>query len=179
MRGLTRSVVLAVIAAAVSVSAGLGAAAAGSGGPIVKTVGKFLIVPGQYAKDTVHFTPRVITVKSGETVTFKKIDKDPEPHTVTLSAKADLPKTAADLERCKPCRIALGHLKNPKNENSPIKTYVLDKGLPGFDVVGDSLALAPKGPHKSGSVVISAPPGTTLYFVCAVHPWMQGEIKVI
>ena len=44
--------------------------------------------------------------------------------------------------------------------------------------LGDSIALAPKGPHKTATVVVSAPAGTTLYYVCAIHPWMQGEIKV-
>jgi hypothetical protein len=38
--------------------------------------------------------------------------------------------------------------------------------------------LAPKGPHKSETVVVSAPPGTRLYFMCAIHPWMQGKIVV-
>ena len=56
--------------------------------------------------------------------------------------------------------------------------WVLNKGPEGFDEEGDSLALAPKGPHKSGTVVISAPAGTTLYYMCAIHPWMQGKIVV-
>jgi hypothetical protein len=55
---------------------------------------------------------------------------------------------------------------------------VLDKGQKGFDTRGDSLFLAPAGPHKRATVVVSAPAGTTLYYVCAVHPWMQGEIVV-
>jgi len=25
---------------------------------------------------------------------------------------------------------------------------------------------------------VTAKPGTTLYFLCAVHPWMQGKIVV-
>jgi imidazolonepropionase-like amidohydrolase len=49
---------------------------------------------------------------------------------------------------------------------------------PGFDVEGDSVVLAPKGPHKTEKVVVSAPPGTTLYYLCAIHPWMQGKIVV-
>src|SRR2546430_1777864 len=79
---------------------------------------------------------------------------------------------------CKPCRIASAHLKNPKNENSPIKTWVLNKGADGFDVEGGSVAPAPKGVHSKTTVVISAPAGTTLYYMCAVHPWMQGKIVV-
>jgi len=32
--------------------------------------------------------------------------------------------------------------------------------------------------HSKTTVVISAPAGTTLYYMCAVHPWMQGKIVV-
>lgn len=29
------------------------------------------------------------------------------------------------------------------------------------------------------SAVITAPEGTTLSYVCAIHPWMNGEIQVL
>jgi len=29
------------------------------------------------------------------------------------------------------------------------------------------------------SVVITAPEGTTMSYICLVHPWMQGEIQVL
>jgi plastocyanin len=38
--------------------------------------------------------------------------------------------------------------------------------------------LTSKGPHKQATVVISAFAGTTLYYICALHPWMQGKIVV-
>jgi plastocyanin len=69
------------------------------------------------------------------------------------------------------------HKRRARAQNLP-RAGVLNKGPEGFDEGGDSLALAPKGPHKSGSVVISAPAGTTLYYMCAIHPWMQGKIVV-
>ena len=38
---------------------------------------------------------------------------------------------------------------------------------------------APAKPaHKQISIKVTAKPGTTLYFLCAVHPWMQGKIVV-
>jgi plastocyanin len=42
-------------------------------------------------------------------------------------------------------------------------------------VPGDSLFQAP---GKNVSAVVSAPAGTTLYYLCAIHPWMQGKIVV-
>jgi plastocyanin len=34
------------------------------------------------------------------------------------------------------------------------------------------------GRDKTNTVKVTAKPGTTLYFLCAVHPWMQGKIVV-
>jgi plastocyanin len=174
---LGRKHVVAVVAIVVAaVVAGAALAATRSGGPVVKTPGTSSFVINQYAKDAVHFAPGTIKVPSGGSITFMKSDKDPEPHTVTISTKADLPKSFA--QRCKPCEIASHHLKDPNDDSKGAKTYILNKGQPGFDVEGDSVVLAPKGPHKSETVVVSAPPGTTLYFLCAIHPWMQGKIVV-
>jgi plastocyanin len=164
---------LAVTAA----SAGLALASA-DGGPIVRTPEQTIMVPNALEATTMHFEPAAVTVKSGGTVTFVNSESD-EPHTVTVVNRAELPRTQAQVENCAACRLALGHLKNPRDpENSPIKTYVLDKGAKGFDTRGDSVFLAPKGPHKRATVTVTAPAGTTLYYLCAVHPWMQGQITV-
>ena len=34
-----------------------------------------------------------------------------------------------------------------------------------------------KGTHDVAKVTAKA--GTTLYFICAIHPWMQGSVKVV
>jgi hypothetical protein len=36
----------------------------------------------------------------------------------------------------------------------------------------------PPAKHRSISIKVTAPAGTTLHFICAVHPWMQGTLKV-
>src|SRR3954453_19166969 len=144
--------------------------------PVVKTPGGVSFVVNQYIKDAVHFSPGHIQVASGETVTFKHTTKESEPHTITVSTAAHLPKKASDFERCKPCEIASHHLKNPKDQTSPIAHLILNKGPAGLDEEGDSVALKPK---KSVTIAITAPAGTTLHFMCAVHPWMQGTITVM
>jgi hypothetical protein len=96
-----------------------------------------------------------------------------------VAKKADLPSSFADMENCKACQVASHHLKNPQDENSGIKTYVLNKGKPGLDTFGDSVAVGPRNTrHAKITAVVSAPAGTTLYFLCVVHPWMQGKIVV-
>jgi plastocyanin len=31
---------------------------------------------------------------------------------------------------------------------------------------------------QSITATVTAPPGATLQYLCAIHPWMQGEIAV-
>ena len=160
---------------------GLALASSSSGGPTIKTLESGKVAINKYIQDGVHFAPGTITVKSGATLTFKYGDKEMEPHTLTIVPPAQLPKTVQQVENCRVCQqYATPHLKNPKgppDQNNPIVDWTLDKGQPGLDTVGDSLAIQP-GAHKSISAVVSAPAGTTLHYICAVHAWMQGKIVV-
>jgi plastocyanin len=186
---LRRTRYLIGLAVVVAVAAVWAAVAMGSpakphqGGVVVlaKDTG-ITFAPNKYIQDNMAFSPGTVTVKSGESLTFKFGDsKAMEPHTLTVVKKSDLPTTGDEVENCKACeRYATPHLKNPKappDQNNPIVHWTLDKGQPGLDAVGDSLAIQP-GAHKSIKEIVSAPAGTTLHFICAVHPWMQGQIVV-
>lgn len=170
-----------VVAAATTIGVSLAAARTDGGNVTVKTFAKETLVPNKYFQEAMRFSPGTIRIKSGATLTFTYGDKEMEPHTLTIVKQSDLPKTVDQAENCRPCQeYATPHLKNPKaepNEKNPIIHWILNKGNPGLDTVGDSVAIQP-GAHKSISVKVTAPAGTTLYFVCAVHPWMQGKIVV-
>jgi plastocyanin len=169
--------VLAALGAVGASSAGIAVAASG-GGPIVRTPERNIVIPNALFASTLRFEPGVVTVKSGGTITFVNSQKD-EPHTATIVKQSELPRTPDQVENCKSCRLALAHLKDPRHpETSPVKTYVVNRGQPGFDARGDSVFITPGGPHKRAVVTVSAPAGTTLYYVCAIHPWMQGSITV-
>ena len=170
-----------LVAAGVWITLASGAPATGSVRILAKDSG-VSFAPNKYIQDNMAFSPGTITVKSGGSITFAYGgEKSMEPHTLTIVKKSDLPTTGAEIENCKACeRYAVAHLKNPKappDEHNPIVHFTLDKGQTGLDAVGDSLAIQP-GAHKTNKAVVSAPAGTTLYFVCAVHPWMQGKIVV-
>jgi plastocyanin len=177
-------VALALIATAAIAAGAALAATNGSndGRPVViKALSGMKMVPNKYMQEEMRFAPGTVTVKSGDSITFEFGDKQMEPHTLTIVPKSLLARTAADVERCAACRYATPHLKNPKampGPGNPIVHWVLEKGLPGLDTVGDSVAIQPDGPHKSITVKVTAKPGTTLYFMCAPHPWMQGKIVV-
>ena len=92
-----------------------------------------------------------------------------------------MPKTHAQLDNCAVCeQMAAGHLKNPHAPPGPtndIAHWIVDKGQPGLDEPGDSIAIE-GAKHHTISIKVTAPAGTILHFICLVHPWMQGTLKV-
>lgn len=108
------------------------------------------------------------------------------PHTFSLVTKASLPKTRKAMNGCfapkKIClAIALWHGFNPKTER--ITKNVVRVGAAGWSTEGsaskkgDSWFTEKKG--ATISQVVSAKAGTTLHYICAVHPEMQGEVDVV
>jgi hypothetical protein len=109
------------------------------------------------------------------------------PHTFSLVTGGSVPKTAKQRKSCfTPKHICLAiaqwHGFNPKTERigiNPVKA-----GPEGWSTLGN--ATGKKGDswytgEKKGtsfSQQVTAVPGTTLYFVCAIHPWMHGKVTV-
>jgi hypothetical protein len=52
---------------------------------------------------------------------------------------------------------------------------VVNAGAPGLDAPGDSLLFFD---DQSVTATVSAPSGARLFYLCAIHPWMQGQITV-
>jgi hypothetical protein len=119
-------------------------------------------------------------------VVNKTNPKQVGPHTFSLVTKGSLPKTRKAMNSCfapkKIClAIAQWHGFNPKTER--ISKNLVKAGPAGWSTMGD--ATGKKGDswytEKKGatfSQAVTAAPGTTLYYICAVHPEMQGEVKV-
>jgi hypothetical protein len=107
------------------------------------------------------------------------------PHTFSLVTKGSLPKTAKARKTCfTPGKICMGIAKwyGLKGEENP-KNPLVAVGKEGWDTMGtstkkgDSYFFAKKG--DSIEQVVTAKAGTTLYFMCAVHAFMQGQVKVL
>jgi hypothetical protein len=107
------------------------------------------------------------------------------PHTFSLVTKGSLPKTAKARKTCfTPGKICMGiaHWYGLKGEEFP-KTPLVEAGKEGWDTMGtatkkgDSYFFGKKG--EAVEQMVTAKAGTTLYFMCAVHAFMQGSIKVL
>jgi plastocyanin len=174
-----RATVIAVAAALVSAVVVVPALAQGT--KTVQVRGGDTLNPGQFIKNDFHFQPKNISVSSGSVVRWVDNDEDADdPHTVTIADQADLPQTIEEGDACfAPGGLCIETLAahDPGLDEVPPFTFVVNTGGPGLDARGDSLLFG--GPFdQSVEAQVTAPAGTTLYYLCVIHPWMQGSIKV-
>jgi hypothetical protein len=126
-----------------------------------------------------EWRPGTITVHSGQKLTLIDKDNFGDPHVFVISPKKDLPKNDHGNPFANPVIrvVAPEILNDPSNPQAGFKTLSANRGKPGLNAIGDALVLTNKG--AKNSAIVSAKPGTTLYYFCAIHLWMQGEIKVV
>ena len=177
MRRATKLALLVPVAIA---AVPLSGASAGNRGPTsatVAAVGGFEVEINDSFTNTFRFERDTVKIRSDGTVTWKNQTGFGEAHTITIATEASLPSTIDEIFNCgapgTACEPASGHVD--ANFNPIPGKEVLNAGPLGLDEVGDSLLLAPGGEI---SAVVSAPAGTELHYLCAIHPWMQGKIKV-
>jgi plastocyanin len=180
-----KKVVIGAMALCLTAS-GAGAAIAASGGPPPKhakidAVQKVQFKINRYVKDALRWQKDVYQVKSGGTITITNKAND-GPHTFSVVNKKDLPRTTKQINNCKICQtIAQEHGADPNSDAPPTHLFVEDgtgqDTPPSVDKPGDSAFVGP-GPGDNVTLTVTAKKGTTLYFMCAIHPWMQAKLQV-
>src|ERR1700754_2266565 len=144
----------------------------------ITAVGGTKVKANQYVQDDQHWDADDYTVKAGDTVTRLDKSTEKQPHTLSLIKK--LPKTPAQIMGCDACGpLMAAHEAN--QETGEVGKPLVEAGGAGFDTggdksaPGDSIYLPPKG---KVTFKVTAKKGTTLNFLCAVHPWMLAKINV-
>ncbi len=132
------------------------------------------------------------TVEQGQELQIvnKTNPKKVGPHTFSLVQKKLRPKVRKNEHKTgKHCfepggiclAIAIAHKFDPSTNQ--INKPVVETGKKGWDHQftkngkGDSWYTETKDERNTRKV--SAKAGTTLFYMCAVHPWMQGKVKVV
>jgi plastocyanin len=169
---------LLVVATVLLLGAGLAGTAGAHGngrhGETVETDGENGVRINHEIFSKLHFDNDHARVDSGDEITFVHADDTVEPHTATIVDPADLPQTFDEVFSCGSpgtvCEAAFIAHGDP-----PAPQVEAPGSQPGLDAPGDSLFFED---DQSITATVSAPPGTTLYYLCAIHPWMQGSIKV-
>jgi plastocyanin len=145
----------------------------------VKAVGKVEFKPNRYVKDGMRWNSDVTVIKSGGTLTI--VNKTDQPHSFSLVKRSQLPRNMAQMEGCfgpGPCdelAVAHGAVDPETGEERDPTIPLVNVGKEGFDRPGDSVVF---GPNSKTTVKITAKKGTKLYYLCAIHPWMQGKLDV-
>ena len=142
-----------------------------------KIISKTSFVPNRYIKEGTRFKLDRINIRKGGTVTL--VDTSKEDHTFSLVKKSQVPLKMAQLGACfSPkgvCgKIALDHgAINPETgEEQQPTTPLVNAGKAGFNQPGDSVII-PGGKRVKVKITSAQP----LYYICAIHPWMQGAIN--
>jgi hypothetical protein len=108
------------------------------------------------------------------------------PHTFSLVTLGSQPKTPKARQLCfTPNHIckAIADWHGVKGENGPVTKNPAKAGPEGWSTMGtpkkkgDSWYTGTK-PKTTFVQQVTAEP-TTLYYLCAVHPWMQGKVTVL
>ena len=131
--------------------------------------------PGHWIRDDLRYTPFASSVRSGGTISIKgdKGAYGEGPHTFSLVRKSQLPQTPKEINNCAVCgKIAQAHGADPNSQEPPPNPFV--DGGDGFNKPGDSVYFE-KNPAP---LKVTAKKGKTLYYLCAIHPWMQGKVVV-
>jgi hypothetical protein len=183
---MQRKFVVGAMALALSAS-GTGAALAAKSGPppthaTVNAVAKVQFKINRFVKDSLRWQKDVYQVRSGGTLHIVNKAED-GPHTFSIVAKKDLPRTTKQINQCSICE-KIGQqfgITDPNSEAPPPHNYV-DDGVAqdtpaNFDKPGDSVFIGPNV-GDSADAKITAKKGTKLFFLCAIHPWMQAKVIV-
>jgi plastocyanin len=163
---------LAVLAALSLAALTITTAASGATDKTVRTQGDETFVPNSKIMATLKFTPGHVVLNSGDTLTLQHADKSDEPHTLSIVDADEVPTTIEEVFECPVCGDIFALF--PTEPTSAV--FVNGPGTgPGIDGRLDTLVVFP---GESISAQVTAPAGTTLDYLCAIHPWMQGRIDV-
>jgi hypothetical protein len=182
---MQRKFVVGALALAITAT-GTGAAVAAKNGPppshaTINAVAKVKFKINRYVQDGLRWQKDTYQVRSGGTLHIVNKAED-GPHTLSVVKKSDLPRTTKQLNECSICQTIAGeHGFDPSTNAPPTFPFVNDgtgqAGPADFDKPGDS-AVVGENPGDSADVKVTAKKGTKLYFLCAIHPWMQAKVIV-
>jgi hypothetical protein len=180
--GVAVSAVIAIAAAFAAFGPALATGSAGASASAANTV----LIKGSKKSPLKFVYPKTIVTGEELTIENKSIPKAIGPHTFSLVEESLRPETKPARKKCfTPKHIckAIADWHGVVGEGLPTINPA-KAGKPGWDTEG---SLSKKGdswftgvkPGGKFTQKVTAAPGTTIYFMCAVHPWMHGQIEVL
>ncbi|GEM_PF-436885 len=189
-------VALSAAAAVVAFAAFGPGLATGAYGPTETTTGSTASgIPTVYieagkGEGSLRFSaPKTIVEGEELQVVNKTNPKQVGPHTFSLVEQSLIPKTAKERQLC----FTKGHICKSiaawhgAKGNGPPTINPVEAGAEGWSTMGSLTAKGDSwftGSKPRTSIVQRVSAGavagpTTIYFMCAIHPWMHGKITVL
>ena len=146
-----------------------------AGGNTVRTEGTAQFIPNSKLAFTLRFSPGHMVVKSGQTLTLEHSDKTDQPHTLSIVDANEVPGDIDAVFNCGGPGTVCDEVFQLFPQGPPPAFIDAPGTGTGIDGRLDTLFVEQGG---SASAEVTAEPGTTLHFICAIHAWMQGTIDV-
>jgi hypothetical protein len=143
---------------------------------VVRAQGQLEFKPNAFLKESYRYRPHVVPIRTGGTLSL--VERIGESHTFSVVRRVQRPRNAKQFNACfadSGACIAILDAHGASDGAAPAKPLV-NSGAAGFDQPGDSVVLPPRS--RGTKVKVTARAGTRLYFMCAIHPQMQGEVAV-
>jgi hypothetical protein len=181
LRGGYRKGLLLAAVSGMAVLSAAGIASAG-GGSASQAAPSALTITAKFKNGRPFFfySPHNGSIAQGGMLTIR--NASPSPHTFSLVRQSLLPKTRRQRQLCPaPGHICFAIARWHRVRHNTVHLNPVDVGQTGWDTegglrkTGDSVFFFRNRPQ---ALPVSAPAGTTLHFMCAIHPWMQGTITV-
>jgi hypothetical protein len=143
----------------------------------LSTIGGADFKPNRFIRDTMRFSKDTVRARQGDRLVLR--DKTEAPHSLSVVRKGQLPRKMRQIDGCfenGPCgALAVEHgAINPETgEEQEPTTPLVNAGREGFNQPGDSVLIPP-----GGRTAVEISGARDMYFLCAIHPWMQGKIDV-
>jgi hypothetical protein len=124
-----------------------------------------------------RFKPGTLRIGHGEQLTFQEGPPTPEaaawkPIRSRSWPEVYVPQTIEEVLACEACGPILA-AHDPDNNGEPPFEPVVNVGKPGLNRPGDSILITPEDPVIKARVTAQA--GTTLRFICAIHPGCRAS----
>jgi hypothetical protein len=181
-----KNLLVAVAAAAVTM---LAVFAPGLAGAATTPTGTTDTISIQEVKGALKFVaPESVHLGDELEIVNETDPKKVGPHTFSLVTKGSLPKTPSARKNCftpKHICLSVAQWQGFKPKTEKITINPAKAGPEGWSTLGspskkgDSWFTEKKGGTFTQQVTADPATTGTLYFMCAIHPWMQGSVKVL
>lgn len=143
----------------------------------LNTIGGVTFKANRFIQDNMRFSKNSISADRGDTVVLT--DKTKQAHSFSVVRKGQVPRKVRQIDGCfeggvcGDLAVQHGAIDPNTGEEQEPTTPLVNAGPAGFNQPGDSVLIPP-----GGKTTVRVTGRNDMFYICAIHPWMQGKIDV-